>query len=104
MPLIFNGFVISKLPCEDFDIYEVIIINIGKLVGKRIQELLFKNGMTVYRLSKITCLRERTISNLIYGRSNDVKMSTLYLISNAFNMDILEFLSPEAFRNKNVDI
>ena len=78
--------------------------NLGNATGKRVKELLFQNKMSVYRLAQITCLRERTLSNLINGRTADVKMSTVYLISSAFNMDILEFLSPDYFRNNNIEI
>ncbi len=79
-------------------------MNIGKIVGKRIKELLYKNNMSIYRLSKITCLREGTISNLVKGRSENVLVSTLYLISSAFNMDILEFLAPDDFRNDKIEV
>lgn len=79
-------------------------MNIGNAIGKRIKELLFENKMSIYKLAKITCLRERTISNLINNRTEDVKMSTIYLISSAFNMDIMEFLSTDYFRNENIDL
>ncbi len=79
-------------------------MTLGNIIGKRTKELLYENKMSIYRLSKITCLHEKTLSDLINGRSNDAKISTVYLIANAFNMDILEFLKPDEFRNKNIDI
>ena len=79
-------------------------MNIGHIVGKRIQELLFKNNMSVYKLAKITNLSEQTITNLIKGNSKNVKISTLYIISNAFNIDLLEFISTDDFKNENIDI
>ena len=77
-------------------------MELGKLVGKRIQELLFYNDLSVYRLSKMTKLSEQTISNLIKGFTKDVRLSTIYIICKALNVDILEFLSPNYFRNDKV--
>ncbi|MBE7075335.1 MAG: helix-turn-helix transcriptional regulator [Clostridiales bacterium] len=80
------------------------MMNIGNIVGKRIKELLYEKDISVYRLSRITCLTEKTINDLIKGESKDVKLSTIYAIIKALNISINEFFLKDYFANDNVDI
>ena len=73
-------------------------------IGNRILYLLKENNMTRYKLAKITCLSEKTLSDIIHGKTKDINLSSLYLISSAFNMDILEFLAPDDFRNDKIEV
>ena len=79
-------------------------MKLSHTVGKRIQELLFKNNMTQYRLVKLTCLNEKTISDLIHGKTNDIKLSTIFLIAKAFNMTLTEFFNDEKLIHEELDI
>lgn len=79
-------------------------MNIGNACGKRIQELLFKNSMTQYKLAKQTCLNYNTLTDLIKGRTKDVKTSTIFLICNEFNISINEFYNSPLFAKENIDI
>lgn len=79
-------------------------MNLAQAVGKRTQQLLFQKNMTQYRLVKITCLNEKTISDLIKGKTNDVKLSTIYLIVNAFKMSLSEFFNSSLFEDVNIEI
>ena len=78
-------------------------MKLSKIVGKRTQELLFKNNMTQYRLVKITCLNEKTISDLIKGKTSDVNITTIFAIAKAFNMTLSEFFSDEKFDDEEVE-
>ncbi len=79
-------------------------MNLSTIAGNRIKELISKNNFTIYKLAKTTCLHNKTLSNTIKGNTKDINLSTIYLVSNAFNMDILDFLKPDEFRNKNVKL
>ena len=79
-------------------------MKLSEAVGKRTKELLFEKNITQYRLTKITCLNEKTISDLLKGKTSDVKFSTLYLIVEAFNMTLTEFFNSPLFSNENIDI
>lgn len=79
-------------------------MNIAEAVAKRIKELLFKKDMTKYRLTQITCLNEKTIDDIMKGRSKDLKLSTLSLIAFAFKMRLSEFLDDPIFDEENLDI
>ena len=79
-------------------------MKLAQAVGKRTQELLFEKKMTQYRLEKITCLNEKTLSDLIKGRTTDVNFSTIYLIINALDITLLEFFDSPIFSKENIEI
>lgn len=79
-------------------------MKLAQAVGKRTQELLFEKKMTQYRLGKITCLNEKTLSDLIKGRTTDVNFSTIYLIINALEITLLEFFDSPIFSKENIEI
>lgn len=78
------------------------IMKLAEAVGKRTKELLFERKITQYRLVKITCLNEKTVSDIIKGKTNDIKFSTIYLIASAFNMSLQEFLDSPLFDMNNL--
>lgn len=79
-------------------------MRLANAVGIRTKELLFKKNITQYRLVKITCLNEKTISDIIHCRTSDIKFSTIYLISDALNMTIQEFFNSPLFNMDNLEI
>ena len=79
-------------------------MKLAEAVGIRTKELLFKKNITQYRLTKLTCLNEKTISDILHARTSDIKFSTIYLISSAFNISIQEFLHSAIFDMENLEI
>ena len=79
-------------------------MKLAEAVGKRTKELLFEKNITQYRLTKLTCLNEKTISDLLKGRTTDVKFSTIYLIANALNISLIEFFNSPFFNEDNIEI
>lgn len=79
-------------------------MNLANVVGKRLQELLFEKKTTQYRLCKITCLNEKTVSDLIKGRTKDVNLSTIYLIVHALEMNLVEFFNSPLFAHQNIEV
>lgn len=71
-------------------------------IAKRIKELLYSTKITQYRLTKTTCLSEKTIRDILHERTSDVKISTLYLIANAFGLSLNEFFDSSIFDEKNI--
>ena len=78
-------------------------MTIAQATGKRIQELIFKNNITQYRLSKDICIDLKTISNMINGKNKDVKSSTIFLICYYFNITISEFYNSPLFDKTKID-
>ena len=79
-------------------------MKLAEAVGIRTRELLFEKKMTQYRLTKITCLNEKTISDILHRKTSDIKFSTIYLISNALGITIQEFLDSKIFEMDNLEI
>jgi len=78
-------------------------MNLSQATGKRVKELLFKNNMSAYKLRKITCLTEKTISDIIKGKNKDIRLSTIFLLASAFNMTISEFTDSPLFAADNIE-
>ncbi|MBQ7466748.1 MAG: helix-turn-helix transcriptional regulator [Clostridia bacterium] len=79
-------------------------MKLAQAVGERTKQLLKEKGMTQYRLTKITCLTEKTVSDILHGRTSDIKFSTIFLFADAFNMQIYEFLDSPLFDSDNLEI
>lgn len=77
-------------------------MKLAEAVGQRTKQLLFEKKITQYRLVKITCLNEKTVSDIIKGKTNDIKFSTIYLIASAFKMTLQEFLDSPFFDMDNL--
>ena len=72
-------------------------------IAKRIEDLLFEKNMTQYRLIKITCLNEKTVFDIMKGRSKDVKFSTITNIAFAFGLSLTEFFNDPVFAEDNLE-
>lgn len=79
-------------------------MNLANAVSKRTKELLLKNKITQYRLTKTTCLNEKTIRDLLNNRTSDIKLSTIFLIAQTFNMTLEEFFNSDIFANENIEL
>ncbi len=79
------------------------LLTTGKAFSKRIDELLFKNNWSLYRLSKISCVPLSTLKNFYREHTKSPTLSLVYKIANAFNMSILEFLDCPLLKDENVD-
>lgn len=79
-------------------------MKLAEAVGKRTKELLFEKNITQYRLTKVTCLNEKTVSDLLKGKTTDVKFSTIYLIVNAFNISLIDFFKSTLFDQDNIEL
>lgn len=79
-------------------------MNLAQAVAKRTHELLIKTGKSQYKLIKETCLDKTTIQSLFKNKTKDIKLSTVYLIAESFNMTLFEFMNSNYFNKENIDI
>ena len=79
-------------------------MTLAEAVAKRTKELLCKHNMSQYKLIKITCLDKTTIQSILKNKTKDVKLSTIYLIAEAFGLTVSEFTNIDYFNNENIDI
>ncbi len=75
-----------------------------KAIALRITNLLIKNKMSQYELSKRMLTDPSTIKHIIHEEYKSIKFDTLIKIADAFNMTITEFLDDELFNRENLDI
>ncbi len=77
---------------------------IGKAVAKRIDELLFKKGWSLYRLAKDSCLPLSTLKNLYTGHTKSPTLSIIFKISASFDMTPLQFLDSPIFSDEDLEL
>lgn len=73
-------------------------------VAKRTEELLKKNKLSKYKLGKVTCLDKTTLQAIFKHKTKDIRLSTVLLIANFFNMPMSEFLEGTDFEFENIEI
>ena len=75
-----------------------------KAVAQRISNLLVKNNLTQYALCQRIAMPEETLRSIINERYKTVKLDTIILICDGFNMTIQEFFDDEIFKRENLDV
>ena len=79
-------------------------MKIQRAVALRISNLLIKENISQYELSKRMCTDRSTIRHIIHVEYKSIKFETLVKIADAFNMSIQEFLDDDLFKRENLDI
>lgn len=69
----------------------------------RIEQLCIENNMTKYDLYKKSGVPQSTLTSIKKKRSGSVKLSTLYAISEGFDMSLEEFFSSHMFKRENIE-
>ena len=75
-----------------------------KAVALRISNLLVKNNLTQYALCQKIAMPEETLRSIINERYKTVKLDTIILICDGFNMTIQDFFNDEIFKRENLDV
>lgn len=78
-------------------------MTMGEAVAKRIDELLFKNGWSLYKLSKSSCIPLSTLKNLYSNHTKSPSLSLIFRLAETFNITYLEFLDSPIFKNSELD-
>lgn len=79
-------------------------MKIQRAVALRVSNLLVKNKMSQYELSKRMLTDRSTIKHIIHEEYNSIKFETMVKIADAFDMTIQEFLNDDLFKKENLDI
>ncbi len=62
------------------------------LYVKRIKSLCSQRGISIYKLSIMSGVKQSTLDNIVRGQTHNPKARTLHKIALAFNMTLAEFL------------
>lgn len=79
-------------------------MKIQRAIALRISNLLIKENISQYELSKRMCTDRFTIKHIIHEEYKSIKFETLVKIADAFNMSIQEFLDDDLFKRENLDV
>ncbi|MBQ2714542.1 MAG: helix-turn-helix transcriptional regulator [Clostridia bacterium] len=72
-------------------------MKLSKAIGKRVEILLKERNMTQYKLSKKGGIPRSTISVIIDGKYETVKLDTVYQIVATLDISLKEFFDHEIF-------
>ncbi len=75
-----------------------------KAVALRISNLLAKNNLTQYALCQKIAMPEETLRSIINERYKTVKLDTIILICDGFNITIQDFFNDDIFKRENLDV
>ena len=73
-------------------------------VAKRIMALLKSKNMTQYRLEINSGIQHGSMQCIMNGRNKSVKLGTIMLIAEGFNMTLIEFLDDEIFTSEEIEL
>jgi len=79
-------------------------MKIQRAVALRVSNLLVKNKMSQYELSKRMLTDRSTIKHIIHEEYNSIKFETMVKIADAFDMTIQDFLNDDLFKRENLDV
>lgn len=79
-------------------------MNIQRAVAMRISDLLEKNKITQYELSKRMLTDQSTIKHIMHEEYKSIKFDTMIKIADAFGMTVQEFLDDDLFKRENLDV
>ncbi len=79
-------------------------MSVGEAVAKRISQLLYEKGWSLYRLSKEACVPDSTLKNLFHKHTKSPTLSVVFLVADAFGLTITEFLDSPFFSTDKLDI
>lgn len=83
---------------------KVVSMKIQRAVALRISNLLIKNNMNQYQLSKRMLTDQSTIKHIIHEEYKSIKFDTLIKIADGFEMTVQEFLNDDLFARENLDV
>ena len=74
-------------------------MDISKLVKIRIKNLLAEKNLPMNRLASYSGIPSSTLKSIIYSKSANPSIETIYAICNGFDMSLAEFFSSVEFTN-----
>ena len=73
-------------------------------VAKRISALLKEKDMTQYRLEVNSGIQHGSMQCIMNGRNKSIKLDTVMMIAEGFNMTLIEFLNDEIFTAEEIEL
>lgn len=78
-------------------------MRLGKAVINRIKQIIKDKGLTQYQLSKITGISQSTLSTVLSGTTETLKLTTLYEICSGLNIEFSDFFNVDYLKLENIE-
>ncbi|MBQ8792994.1 MAG: helix-turn-helix transcriptional regulator [Clostridia bacterium] len=78
-------------------------MTLGQAFTIRFNELLKKDGRSLYKFLKDNCIPRSTIVNILEGNTKSPGLALIYQVANAFGITHLEFLDVPIFKSEDID-
>lgn len=72
-------------------------------VALRVSKLLVKHGMTRYELCHKIAMSEVTLKHILDEDYKSVRLDTVILLAEGFDMSLQEFINDELFKRGNIE-
>lgn len=72
-------------------------------VALRVSKLLVKNGMTRYQLCRKIAMPEVTLKHIIDEDYKSLRLDTVILLAEGFDMSLQEFIDDDLFKRGNIE-
>lgn len=79
-------------------------MTLAEAVKKRINQLLVEKNMTLYALETRSGILHGTMMCLMNGRSKNITLKTLMMLSEGFDITAKEFLTEDIFTYENIEL
>ncbi len=79
-------------------------MTVGEAVAKRINELIFQKGWSLYKLSKDSGIPLSTLKNLYTNHTKSPTLAVILKISSALGITAIEFLESPLFSSDELDL
>ncbi len=74
-------------------------MEVSTIVRYKIKKLIKEKKLTIYQLAQYSGIPLSTLKNVIYARSTNAGIDTIYKICNGLNISLAEFFSGDEFAN-----
>ena len=78
-------------------------MTLGEAVTKRIDELMYERGWSLYKVAKESCIPLSTLKNLYTKHTKCPTLVLIYKLADVFEMTPIEFIDCELLDKNNVD-
>lgn len=78
-------------------------MTIVKACAKRIKDILDEKGLNQYKLYKQSGVPQSTISTILKGEIQTIKLSTIYDICASLNIELSEFFNCDYLKLQNLE-
>ena len=74
-------------------------MNIKQAIANRILQLCRENNITLNKLSTISGITQSTLNDVVYGKSNNPTIKTIYYICFGLEIELKDFFDSDLFKD-----